>query len=159
MLRQYLGTLIAGALAVLVSAPAHCGFMLAAIFPFVLVWFAFSGYVMVKAPARRRPQGIKMLAWCAVFAGVAGLHVHYYLAARQAGDAAVAALARYRQAHGGSFPERLADAGTSVGDNDAPWHVLYRLEQGKPLLVYSGNFSVFETYTYDFEQGRWRYQV
>lgn len=155
--RPYIPTLVACALTALVSAPVHCGFVLLALSPVLAIWFIYSGIVMVRHPQRRTSQAAKLACWAGVVLVVSALHVVYYLAARQAGTDALAAVLAYKKAHG-IYPQRLQDAGSDLDRADADWRVVYMLDQGQPLLLYGGTLTVFETYTYDFAQQRWRYQ-
>ncbi|QSX79388.1 hypothetical protein [Agrilutibacter solisilvae] len=155
-LRPFIGTAVFCAVVAFLTAQVHAGFMLIFVAPILAIWLLYSIYIAVKQPARRRTQSIKAGLWLVMVGGVLLTHWHYHRAARDAADAAVGSILRYRASHG-AFPESFEAAGVHGLRKD--WRVMYlRRKDGRPILFYPATFVAFDKYWYDFEDRSWVYQ-
>ena len=152
--RPLMTTIASCCLVALITAPVHAGFMLVCILPILAIWLLYSAFVIWRQPAKRKLQAIQVGLWFLVVGGVLIVHLHYFRAARSAGNVAVAAVLQYRASHG-MFPPSLQVAGV----RNAGWGMFYELAQGKPVLFYPATFIAFDTYAYNFKRRAWEHQA
>ena len=153
-IRPLITTIAGCGVAAAITAPVHAGFMLVFVVPILVVWLVYSAYVIWRRPARRKLQILQVALWLLVVGGVLLAHLHYYSAARSAGNTAVTAILQYKASHG-VYPPSLRAAGLqSTG-----WGVSYLFDHGQPVLFYPATFIVFETCSYNFERQSWEHQA
>jgi hypothetical protein len=155
-IRPFIGTIVACAIVGLLTAQMHSGFLLLLFIPFFVIWLVYSVYVIWRHPAKRMTQAIKAGLWLVVIGAVLLTHWRYAKVARDAGDAAVAEIIRYKTSHG-TFPATPEAAGLKPFSKSS--RVRYFLEDGKPKLFYPATFVIFDTYWYDFEKQSWEYRA
>jgi hypothetical protein len=156
-LRPLITTVLACAIVAFLTWPVHGGFIVFFVLPVMAFWVPYSCYVMWRYPARRRLRAIQLSLWLLVVGTTGGLHWHYSASARSAADAVVKAVLTYKELRG-SYPLRLEDAGVVLGKSGGVWHIGYVVdERNTHSLVYPTTFTVFEAYSFEFEQGRWVY--
>jgi hypothetical protein len=157
-LRALIGTVLGCAIVSVVTWPVHGGFILwIAALP-LGIWFAYSGYVIWRYPSRRRLQTIEVILWLGVIACASALHRYYSVTARAEANQIVQAVSAYKRQHG-VYPELLKDAGIALDERGGRWHIGYLVNDDRTShsLFYPTTFTVFEAYSYEFEQGRWVY--
>ncbi len=127
--------------------------------PFFVIWIPYSLFLMVWKPARRNTQIAKIILWGVSVSVVVAVHTHRAQEIRARADKALALILKYK-ADTGVFPASLEDAGWS----DAPGRsglakIFYGNKDGSPMLFYAATFIVFDTYSFDFDAGTWRYDA
>ncbi|MFY9261197.1 MAG: hypothetical protein WAO71_11895 [Gallionella sp.] len=150
-------TLMWASLMTLFLAMPHAGFMLyLAVIP-LSIWTLYSIYLSVRKPELRANQLTRVSIWLLAVALVVGIHYFRHITTRQAADEVVAAIKSYTATHG-QCPAELEDIGISPQQlRDKLGYSGYRCEAGEPHLFYAATYIVFDTYSYDFGKGLWKY--
>ncbi len=154
-LKTYLGTLLTCALVTALTIAPHAGFMLVFVVIALAIWVMLSIIPVVRKPEQLKTRAIILGLWVATILIVLGVHWHYAVDARRAGDECARAIERYKVEHGVYPPDEQA-AGLAPRRNS--YMLSYMLYEGRPSLIYAATFTIFETYDYDFEHHIWVFQ-
>lgn len=155
--KALIGTAVVCCLVVLLISQPHAAFGLVFLMPFFLIWIPYSLFLIVWKPARRNTQIAKIILWGVSVSVVVAIHVHRAQEIRARADSAIALILKYK-ADKGTFPNNLAEVGVTpdLGRSKLS-QVHYLNTDGRPNFFYATTFSVFETYSFDFDTGNWRY--
>ena len=156
-LREFWPTIVA-ALIILSSARPGAGFLLPLWLPILLVWFLRMMWLAWRRPARRKAQGVKALVLVAAMAVGALAQGRYEHQAREQAQHVVDVVAAWRAQHG-AYPDDLAQLGLDEQALRRDWQVRYLSRDGQHRVVYSATFTVFDSYTYDFDKPGWVYSA
>ncbi|MCF8151884.1 MAG: hypothetical protein K9K30_14985 [Burkholderiaceae bacterium] len=158
MRKIYSSTVIAIILVLTLGQP-HAGFLiLALVLPFA-VWLTYSAYVIVKRPYARLTQFICIFVWVVAIEFIGGAHYIWHATARRDANEVVIAITTFMKV-AGNCPRTLDWVGLKADKLEAKLGANYRYScsGGKPHFSYVATFTVFDTYSYDFEQGVWKYE-
>lgn len=156
-MRHSLGTLLL-ALVVLCAADPDSGFVLTLLSPVLVLWFLRIAWVAWRQPMHRRAQAIKAGGMAALVAGIALLQGNWQHASRLQAQKTIAAIAAWRGQHG-DYPPDLAQAGLDEEALRRDAHVWYVNRDGQHRVMYRAVFSVYDSYGYDLDKGRWFYSA
>ena len=151
-MRDYAFTLIL-VFIILSATRQDAGFLLPLLSPFLLLWFLRLAWIAWRQPARRKVQAIKFVSVVAAVALVAFIQSGIQRQARAQALKAVSAVAQYRARHG-SYPDDLAQAGLDE-KSLRRWRVRYISSDNRHLVTYPAVFTVFDSYSYDFDKPGW----
>lgn len=142
---------------VLSATRQDVGFLLPLLSPFLLLWFIRLAWIAWRQPARRKVQAIKFGCVAATVALVVLIQGNIQREARAKALQVVSAVAAYRAQHG-SYPDDLAQAGL---DENAlrRWRVRYISRDSQHRVTYPAVFTVFDSYSYDFDKPAWTYSA
>lgn len=123
-----------------------------------LFWFPYCAYVILKKPAARKFQLIRLAIWLSAAACIAGVHFIYHYSARHYADGVASKIEAY-SASNGRYPSAISDVGITKEQLREYLGISYYQvdESGKPNLIYAVTFEPFSTFVYDFEKRSWKY--
>ncbi|MDD2775947.1 MAG: hypothetical protein PHU06_08330 [Gallionella sp.] len=151
-------TLMWASLMTLSLAMPHVGFMLYLVVIPLSIWTLYSLYLSVRKPELRANQLTRVSIWLLAVALVVGIHYFRHITTRQSADEVVAAIKSYTATHG-LCPVTLDDVGFSQEQlQDSLGMAGYGCDDGNPHFFYKVTYIVFDTYSYDFSKGVWKYR-
>ena len=143
---------------ILYAATPGAGFLLPLWLPILLGWFLRMIWLAWRRPARRKAQGVKVLALVGATA-VAGLaHGRYETRSRAQALKVVDAVTAYHVQHG-AYPDDLASLGLDEQALRRDRDVRYLHIADRHQVVYAAQFTVFDQYVYDFDKPGWVYKA
>lgn len=152
-------TLFWATLMTVLLAMPHAGFMLYLVVIPLSLWTLYSIYLSVRKPELRANQLTRMSIWLLAVALVVGIHYIRHITTRQSADEVVAAIKSYTVTHG-LCPVELEDIGIDPQQlQDKLGMAGYSCQDGKPHFFYKVTYIVFDTYSYDFNKGVWKYRA
>jgi hypothetical protein len=155
--KALIGTAVACCLVGLLISQPHAAFGLVFFVPFFVIWIPYSLFLIVWKPARRKTQIAKIILWSISVSIVVAIHTYRAREIRARADVVLALVLKH-QAEKGAFPKSLAELGVTHDSGRSKLsQVNYLYTDGRPHLFYAATFSVFETYSFDFDTGNWRY--
>jgi hypothetical protein len=156
-MREFWPTILAVAV-ILYAATPGAGVLLPLFVPVLLVWLPRMAWVAWRRPARRKAQGIKVLALVGAIV-VAGLaHGRYDSRSRAQAQKVVDAVTAYHVQHG-AYPDDLAQLGLDEQALRRDGDVRYLHIEDRHQVVYAAQFTVFDQYVYDFDKPGWVYKA
>ena len=156
-MREFWPTILS-ALIILYAATPGAGVLLPLWLPILFVWLLRMIWLAWRRPARRRAQGIKVLALVGAMV-VAGLaHGRYDTQSRAQAQKVVDAVTAYHVEHG-AYPDDLASTGLDEQALRRDWGVRYLHIEDRHEVVYPAQFTVFDQYLYDFDKPGWVYKA
>ena len=154
--REFWPTILATAILLYAARPG-AGILLPLWLPVLLVWFPRMAWIAWRRPARRRAQGIKAMAIVAAIAIAGFAHGRYESRSRAQAQNVVDAVTAYRARHG-AYPDNLAPLGLDEQALRRDWEVRYLNNDGRQRVFYAAEFSVFDSWEYDFAKPGWVYK-
>lgn len=156
--RKIYSAMILSVIAVLTIGQAHAGFLVVLLMLPLTIWLAWSAYVIVRHPYARLAQSAAILVWAVALGLLAGAHYARHSFVRDDADSVVREIRRY-MADYGRCPQQLETLGYKRSDliERLGENFTYACEGRKPRLAYVATFTIFDTFEFDFDAGRWRY--
>lgn len=157
--RKIYSATIMAVIVVLTVGQRHAGFLLVLGALPLTAWLTWSAWIIVRRPYARLGQAIAVAVWLVALALLAGIHFVWHMSARRDASEIVKGVEAYSASNGrcpksiehlGIKREMLAD---KLGENYS-----YVCDGGKAKLSYVATFTIFDTYSYDFDKDKWLYE-
>ena len=145
-------------LLILYCASPGAGFLLPLWLAIVLAWCVRLGWIAWRRPARRQAQGVKLLMLVVAMTVAALAHGRYESQSRAQAQKVVDAVTAYHVQHGG-YPDDLRQVGLDEQALRRDWQVRYLNRDGQHRVVYAAEFTVYDSYAYDFDKPGWVYSA
>jgi hypothetical protein len=152
----YVRTLLLAALALMITAPVHCGFFVLLLLPFLAFALIRNTLAIIRKPMQRRLGITRLVVWVTYAVSVGGIHSYWAHAARADANHALAAIAKYKTEQG-TWPGSLQAAGIADPRFGRRWMLGYIADGHHPTLVYAATFGMFSAYAFNFESWQWHY--
>jgi hypothetical protein len=149
-------TIAACILVTLLASQRHAGFILIYVLPFFLMpWFAYSGYVVVRRKETRKLQIVKLMAWLIGVSVASCIQAYMYFSTKNDAAQLSAAVESYIAAKG-KCPETIQDVGFQMTEDRMHRRLAsYDCIDGVPNIWYYSTFVAFDMEEYDFSNHRW----
>ncbi len=154
----YRSSLLGAGLFVFVLSARHMGFALIFMAIVWLFWLPYSVYVILRKPAHRLSQLIRVLIWMIAAGLVTGVHIIRHYTIRQRADVIVTKISDYSHQHG-NYPATLSEIGmtSDMLKEELGPAFYYPRDTQPPNFFYGVTFEPFAVYSYDFERQIWEY--
>lgn len=156
---KYLGTAIGCTVMLLMTLPRYGGFLLGFFLIFLFPLFLSSGIRMYRHKSERKVRGKKLAVWMSAILVTLAVNYYRHSYTRDAANDVVAKIASYYETNS-FYPRNLQVLGyDSKSLKSSLGMYVYHNKDGQPSFIYWVPHTIFDTYHYNFDSGKWIYST